>query len=99
MSEEMARGTKRLLALALALGLAEDALDEEVHALAQELTLGLLNATDDPAGQEAVIAGSERLAAEVNNGGLDAQLAFLLGHNAPQEVEALLRRRAAGGDA
>jgi hypothetical protein len=71
----------RLAALARRLGVPGGALDEEVHALAQELTLTERNAVGGPGGQEDLLAGSERRAADVNNGGLDAQLAFLLEHN------------------
>ncbi len=55
----------------------DDALDDAVHTLAQELTLGELNSTDDPDEQEDIIAEAERMGSSVNNGGIASQVDLL----------------------
>jgi hypothetical protein len=82
----------RLVSLARSLGMAEDALDEAVHVLAQKLTLDQLNRSDDADEQEEIIATTERRASNLNNQGLAAQIGFLLDHCSTAEVEDLIRR-------
>lgn len=57
----------------------DDALDEVVHIVTQEETLGELNGTADEDEQEAVIATAEHKAAEINNQGIAAQVNYLMG--------------------
>jgi hypothetical protein len=79
-----------LLAHAEKLGLQAEDLDGAVHDLAQESALEELNALDNPRDQEAHISAREEYASAINNGGLEAQLELLLGHNSADEVRRLL---------
>lgn len=90
-NNERERVTLRLVNLASRLRLRGDALDEKVRVLSQELTLGELNCTAAPDGQEDIIDAAERAGSSVNDGGIEAQVEFLLGHNGAEEVEAMIR--------
>lgn len=90
-NDELERETLRLVNLASRLCLGDAALDEEVHALSQELTLGELSSTAAPDEQEEIIAAAERAGSSVNNGGIEAQVEFLLEHNGAGEVEEMIR--------
>jgi hypothetical protein len=69
-------------------------LDPAVHDCAQEAGLGTLNSLADAAEQEDHIGAVEADASAVNNGGLEAQIAFLLEHDSAEEVQALLHHLA-----
>src|SRR5947209_2381001 len=84
-----------LVALAQELGLAEGGLDEAVHAVAQEVGLAELNEAQGEGAREEAISGREAEAASVNNGGVQAQVTFLVEHLGPAEAEAVVRRAAA----
>ena len=73
------------------LGLEEDALDDAVHECAQAGSLDELNSTDDDAEQEDIISSSEIDASEINNGGVESQIEYLLRHNDAATVEQLIR--------
>ena len=89
----------RLAGLAEELDLPEDALDDAVHDLAQEVELDTLNTLEDEDDQEGHISERERVASAINDGGFESQIAFLLEHNSPAEVERLIREAAARLDA
>jgi hypothetical protein len=76
------------------LGLESADLDLAVHDCAQDAGLGTLNSLEDKGGQENHIAAVETDAAAINNGGLEAQIVFLLDHNSQDEVRKLLRQLA-----
>jgi hypothetical protein len=84
----------RLVDLALGLD-AWDGLGEAVHELAQEVALGTLNTLENGADQEEHLAARERVASAINNGGAESQVAFLLEHFSPEEVERIIRQAAA----
>jgi hypothetical protein len=65
-------------------------LDTAVHDLAQEIGLGELNSRKDEDDQEEHIATQEAAASDINNGGLEAQVAFLLEHNGFEATRELL---------
>jgi hypothetical protein len=96
--ERGARGgaAERLMALAEGLGLEPADLDDAVHDLAQEVGLGELNGLGNAQDQEEHIAAQEASASHTNNGGLDAQVAFLLEHNGHDGTRRLLEQAAAG---
>jgi hypothetical protein len=83
-----------LLDCAEDLGLECADLDMAVHDCAQDAGLDTLNSVGGNAAQEDHIAAVEADAAAVNNGGLEAQIGFLLEHNSADEVRRLLRRLA-----
>lgn len=56
----------------------EDALDELVHETAQEVGLDTLNTLAADAAQDAHITTIEQAASEINNGGFETQLVYLL---------------------
>jgi hypothetical protein len=89
---------ERLVAYAEQLGLESADLDLLVHDAAQEAGLGALNALEGDDAQEG-LAAVEAEAAAVNNGGLEAQVAFLLGHDSEENVRELLGRAAGGRSA
>src|SRR5262245_465658 len=68
-----------LAAYALARGLSEDALDDDVYDLAGEEALADLNVEESEAGQEDVLGKMERRAGAINGGGFREQIQFLLG--------------------
>jgi hypothetical protein len=82
---------ERLVELAEGLGVDETDLDEVVHECAQGETLDELNGTDAVEEQEEIISGSEERASEINNGGLESQIEYLLLRNSEAEVEELIR--------
>ena len=84
----------RLLSLVVSLGLEEDALDDAVYDCAQEESLGSLNAEEDPEEQETIIGESESRASEINNGGFESQIEYLLENSGYEETERLLRAAA-----
>jgi hypothetical protein len=63
----------------------EDILDMMVYDNAQEDTLGDLNETDDEDKQEEIISGSEARASDINNGGFEEQILYLLGVGISEE--------------
>jgi hypothetical protein len=63
----------------------EDVLDNLVHDAAQESRLLVLNTLADPDEQERHIEATEAMASEVNNGGVEEQLRFLLDEEVPPE--------------
>ena len=65
------------LGLASSHGVTPHDLDPLVHECAQLHSQSDLNDTDDSDEQEAIIEGAERLASNVNNDGLEAQIAFI----------------------
>jgi hypothetical protein len=67
-----------LTAFAKQVGAPEDVLDDLAHDVAHETRLSILNALADPDAQERHIEDTEAMASEVNNGGLEDQLRFLL---------------------
>jgi hypothetical protein len=75
---EICQQVSELVAYAKQVGASEDALDDLVHDAAQESRLPELNALADPGDQERHIEAAEVMASEVNNGGLEEQLRFLL---------------------
>ena len=60
-------------------GVGEDALDDLVYDLAIGEVLGELNSEESEEGQEDIICGAEERASSINNGGLVAQVEFLMG--------------------
>jgi hypothetical protein len=90
---------EELVEYAEASGVDSADLDLAVHDCAQEAGLGTLNSLADAAEQEDHIAAVEADASAVNNGGLEAQLAFLLEHYAAKEVRDMLRHLARDGSA
>jgi hypothetical protein len=84
----------RLVALCEELCLGDDALDEVVHDLAQEDTLDELNGTDNEDEQEDIISGSEERAGDINNGGFEDQVKFLLERCGARETERIIREAA-----
>jgi hypothetical protein len=85
----------RLIGLTIELGLPEDALDDAVYDCTQDQTLGELNATDDKDKQEHIIGSSEERASNVNSGGIESQIEYLLQHNDAATVVQLIRESAA----
>lgn len=67
-------------------GVDETALDDLVHETTQAESLDELNSTDDPARQEAIIASSEGYGSEINNGGFEDQIAYLLSQGVTEET-------------
>jgi len=59
-------------------GCDEDALDELVHTTCQSDVEEALNSTDDEAEQEEIIGRAEHKASEINNGGFQSQIQFLI---------------------
>ncbi|MCI0362129.1 MAG: hypothetical protein L0211_26910, partial [Planctomycetaceae bacterium] len=53
-------------------------LDELVHDTAQEVGMCVLNEIADPAGQESHLSAIEAAASEINNGGFERQIEYLL---------------------
>lgn len=72
--------SESLVAEAVRAGLDAEVFDDMVHDLVHEGSLSTLNATDDEDAQEAVLQTSEQRASAINNGGLSAQIPFILGH-------------------
>jgi hypothetical protein len=87
-------GLERLVQLANELRLPQDALDAAVHDCAQDETLGELNATDSKGEQGKIISSSTERAANINNGGIESQIEYLLQHNDAATVEQLIRENA-----
>jgi hypothetical protein len=85
---------EELVAYAEQLGLESADLDLLVHDVAQEAGLGALNSLEGDDAQEGHVAAVEAEAAAVNNGGLEAQVAFLLDHDSADNVKDLLRQAA-----
>jgi hypothetical protein len=81
---------EELIAYAERLGLESSDLDGAVHDGAQDEGLDTLNGLEDEQEQEEHIARLEENAAAINNGGLSAQLDYLLRHNSIKEVRQLL---------
>ena len=52
--------------------------DELVYEIVQEVGLGALNELSDPADQESHIADRELQASQINNGGYERQIEYLL---------------------
>jgi hypothetical protein len=79
--------------LPLAIQYGDDAiLDELVHETAQEMSLGQLNELADPAEQEEHIAAIESQASDINNGGFERQIEYLLRAGVSAEtIEAVLQ--------
>jgi hypothetical protein len=69
---------RELLKHARQVGEPEGSLDDLVHDTAQDVGLGDLNELDDPDEQESHIGSVEESTSEINNGGLEEQLRFLL---------------------
>jgi hypothetical protein len=69
-------------------------LDLAVHDCAQDARLGTLNRLVDEGGREEHITGVEADASAINNGGLGAQIVFLLDNNSQDEVRKFLRQLA-----
>ncbi|MFJ4680572.1 hypothetical protein [Kitasatospora sp. NPDC088783] len=87
---------QRLVDLALRLEIEDDHLDEDVHAAASTYASDACNSrgvADLPLGDDLHEEGG-RQAAEVNNGGLHAQIAYLVGQFDPDEVERMIRQSA-----
>ncbi|SEM77577.1 hypothetical protein [Streptacidiphilus jiangxiensis] len=83
----------RLVALAEELGLEETDLDEAVHDAASHYASDSSNdqgAADLPLG-EALHEVAGLRAAEINNGGLDSQIHYLVGQYGTKETEAMIR--------
>jgi hypothetical protein len=87
-----------LVGLAVDLDLSEDALDDAVYDLAQEVELDTLNSLEGEDEQEEHIAAREALASGINNQGFETQIDFLLQLNSPEEVERLIRDTAGPGE-
>jgi hypothetical protein len=85
---------EELLAYAERLGLEASDLDGTVQDCAQDEDLDTLNGLDGEAEQDEHIASVEEDAAATNNGGLPAQLEYLLRHNSVQEVRQLVAEAA-----
>jgi hypothetical protein len=79
-----------LVRLAEKLGLQSADLDLAVHDCAQEVELPALNALEDEDAQDDHITSVEQHAAAINNGGLEAQIGFLLEHSSRADVRELL---------
>jgi hypothetical protein len=62
-----------------------------VHDLAREIGLGRLHSTGDADEQEARIATQEAAATAIDNGGLAAQVAFLVEHHSDDATPELPR--------
>ena len=69
---------QRLIALVITPETPENALDELVHDHAQEQDLDDLNTEEDESHQEKAIGETERSASDINNGGFESQIRFLL---------------------
>jgi hypothetical protein len=91
---------EQLLALAKALGLEPDDLDDAVHDLAQEVGPVELDILEDELGEEAYeeeyITAQEEWAIELYCRGLEDQVAFLLEYNGYEGTRELLELAAAG---
>ncbi len=79
-----------LVALAGKLGLESRDLDEFVHTCHQEVGLTHLNSLEDGEAQDDHITALEREASSVNNGGVEAQIEYLLEHNSAESVADML---------
>jgi len=83
----------RLLKMASEVGIADDDLDEAVYDAAQESGLGTLNTIEGAVAQESHIAGKERSASDINNGGLESQIRYLLeGGTTEADIEKMINR-------
>ena len=74
----------------LARKLPEGALDDAVHDCAQNVNLGELNSLEGEADQEAHISAHESDASDVNNGGSDRQVAYLLKHTDADDLVTII---------
>src|SRR5690348_10089384 len=83
-----------LVDLAEELGLESSDLDDVVHDCAQDGGLDVLNTLVGEDDQEEHIREVEADTSSINNGGLEAQIDFLLTHNGHAEVRALLEELA-----
>lgn len=89
-----------LTAAATALGLDPEDLDETVRDLTDSLASDAVNIdprADIEAAQDEHYGAGDRLAAEVNNAGLGAQVTFLVTHLGPDATRAALRAAAGRG--
>jgi len=86
----MSAELKRLLPIAHCLNFKSEDLDDFVHATAQAINLDRLNTLEDEGAQNEHILEVEVYAAEINIGGVEDQLEFLLRHNSFDEVERML---------
>jgi hypothetical protein len=84
---------KRLLQVTRRLAIKSEDLDEFVHETAQEINLDRLNALEHPDDEDEHIREVEVYASEINNGGVEYQLAFLLRHRPFEAVKQLLAAR------
>lgn len=86
---------EQLLALAEELGLEPADLGDAVHDLAQEVGLAELNSLEEDVDQDEHITTQEVRASDINNSGLESQVAFLLEHNGHEDTRRLLEQAAA----
>lgn len=107
-TEDENGAVERLVRLAEELGVIYWSLDPYVYDMANDIAADRVNANDFPENEEYWAAynrlhnEADEIAADVNNGGIEAQLTYLLRGNSEKSLEGILRNianRAAAGAA